>query len=92
MMTLSSISHRSKRTLGFEDPANPAFKVDVPLSITTGWLRRRELEPSAAASSDAIVEICGCLFVVARVLLMIHSNDLLRESGRIQGRVAVFFD
>jgi hypothetical protein len=44
------------RTLGLELPANPAFNVEVPLSITTGWLRSRELpaSPSAVAPFEAM--------------------------------------
>jgi hypothetical protein len=46
------------RTFGFELPANPAFNVDVPLSITTGWFNRRELPVSPSApgvSSDDMI-------------------------------------
>ena len=46
-------------TLGFELPANPALRVEVPLSITTGWLSNRELpgSPSVAASSALMVAV-----------------------------------
>ena len=36
-------------TLGLVLPANPALSVEVPLSITTGWLSNKELPVSSAA-------------------------------------------
>merc|ERR1719148_312842 len=44
-------------TFGLALPAKPAFNVAVPLSMTTGWLKRNELPVSSSpvASSDAIV-------------------------------------
>jgi len=38
-------------TLGFEEPANPALIVAVPLSITTGWFNKKEPESAPAGGS-----------------------------------------
>ena len=34
-------------TFGFEPPAKPAFKEQLPLSITTGWFSKRPPTPAS---------------------------------------------
>ncbi len=47
--------HNEFRRLAFglEVPAKPAFKVAVPLSMTTGWLRSKELPEASPVVSSA---------------------------------------
>lgn len=62
-------------TFGFELPAKPAFNVDVPLSITTGWFKSNEfpassVRPLGSSAEDAIVVVVCCSSDSSR-----YSND-----------------